>query len=107
MSDELIALELEPAGRPVTRAVARLLKELPGWELALLHTKPLGFRPAVPLSVRKRAHVRAVRRPEQRAALLGEAAIFVPAPDGEERLALEAAASGAAVAAGADARQAF
>jgi predicted metal-dependent phosphoesterase TrpH/glycosyltransferase involved in cell wall biosynthesis len=100
---KLVALELEPAGRHVTRAVARLLKDLPGWELALLHTKPLGFRPAVPLSVRKRVHVRAVRRPEQRAALLAEAAIFVPAPEGEERLALEAAASGAAVGTGGDA----
>jgi predicted metal-dependent phosphoesterase TrpH/glycosyltransferase involved in cell wall biosynthesis len=98
----LIALELEPAGRPVTRAVARLLKELPGWELILLHTKPLGFRPAVPLAVRKRVHVRSVRRSEQRAAVLAEAAIFVPAPEGEERLALEAAAAGAALAGGDD-----
>jgi hypothetical protein len=92
-----IALELEPSGRSTTRAVARLLRELPGWELALLHTKPLGFRPPVPRDVRKRVHVRAVRRPEQRAVTLAEAAIFVPAPDGEERLALEAAAAGAAV----------
>ena len=93
----VIALELEPRGRTTTRAVARLLRELPGWELALLHTKPLGFRPPIPRDVRKRVHVRAVRRPTQRAAALGEAAIFVPAPDGEERLALEAAAAGAAV----------
>jgi predicted metal-dependent phosphoesterase TrpH len=94
----VIALELEPAGRPVTRAVARLLAELPGWELLLLHTKPLGFRPAIPRAVRKRVHVRSVRRPEQRAAALAGTSIFVPAPDGEERLALEAAASGAALA---------
>jgi len=92
-----IALELEPGGRSTTRAVARLLRELPEWELTLLHTKPLGFRPPIPRDVRKRVHVRAVRRPAQRAAALGEAAIFVPAPDGEERLALEAAAAGAAV----------
>jgi predicted metal-dependent phosphoesterase TrpH len=92
-----IALELEPGGRSTTRSVARLLRELPGWELTLLHTKPLGFRPAIPRDVRKRVHVRAVRRPEQRASTLGEAAIFIPAPDGEERLALEAAAAGAAV----------
>jgi predicted metal-dependent phosphoesterase TrpH/glycosyltransferase involved in cell wall biosynthesis len=98
----LIALELEPAGRPVTRSVARLLRELPGWELLLLHTKPLGFRPAVPLAVRKRVRVRSVRRPEQRAAVLAEAAIFVPAPEGEERLALEAGAAGAALADGGD-----
>ncbi len=99
---QLIAVELELAGRSVTRAVARLLRDLPDWELVLLHTKPLGFRPAIPRSVRKRSHVRLARRPEQRAAILGEAAIFVPAPDGEARLALEAAAAGAAIASGAD-----
>jgi predicted metal-dependent phosphoesterase TrpH len=95
-----IALELEPGGLATTRAVARLLHDLPGWELLLLHTKPLGFRPPVPRAVRRRVHVRAARRPEQRAAALGGTAIFVPAPDGEERLALEAAAAGAAVARG-------
>jgi predicted metal-dependent phosphoesterase TrpH len=92
-----IALELEPGGRATTRAVARLLHDLPGWELLLLHTKPLGFRPPIPRAVRKRVHVRAVRRPERRAAALAGTAIFVPAPDGEERLALEASAAGAAV----------
>ncbi len=99
---QTIAVELEPAGRGVTRAVARLLRDLPDWELTLLHTKPLGFRPAIPRSVRKRSHVRLVRRPEQRAAALAEAAIFVPAPDGEARLTLEAAASGVAIAEGGD-----
>jgi hypothetical protein len=97
---QVIALELEVAGRGVTRAVARLLRDLPDWELSLLHTKPLGFRPPIPRSVRRRSHVRSVRRPEQRAAALAEAAIFVPAPGGEERLALEAAACGAAIAEG-------
>jgi hypothetical protein len=91
-----IAIELEPGGRSVTRAVLRGLRELPDWEAALLHTKPLGFRPTIPRSVRKRVHVRAVRRPDQRVAALSDAAIFVPAPDGEERLGLEAAACGAA-----------
>ena len=46
--------------------------------------------------MRKRVHVRAVRRPDQRLAALSDAAIFVPGPDGEERLGLEAAACGAA-----------
>ena len=99
---QVIAVELELAGRGVTRAVARLLRDLPDWELVLLHTKPLGFRPAIPRSVRKRSHVRLVQRPEQRAAILGEAAIFVAAPAGEARLALEAAASGVAIANGDD-----
>jgi hypothetical protein len=98
----VIAVELEVAGRSVTKAVTRLLRDLPDWELTLLHTKPLGFRPAIPRSVRKRSHVRLVRRPEQRAAALTQAAIFVPAPDGEARLALEAAASGVAIAEGGD-----
>jgi len=102
----LIAHELEPAGRAVTRALARALRDLPGWELHLLHTKPLGFRPAIPRSVRSRVHVRSVRRPEQRAATLAEAAIFVPAPGGEQRLALEAAACAAAIADGGGPEQA-
>ena len=75
-----IAVELELAGRGVTRAVAALLRDLPDWELMLLHTKPLGFRPAIPRSVRKRAHVRLVRRPDQRAAILGECLDLRPCP---------------------------
>ena len=93
----VIAAELEIAGRPMTRALIRLLRDLDGWELHLLHAKPLAYRPAIPRSLRDRAHVRSVRRPDQRAAALGEAAIFVPAPGGEQRLALEAEASGAAI----------
>ena len=97
-----IAVELELAGRGVTRAVAALLRDLPDWDLLLLHTKPLGFRPAIPRSVRNRSHVRLVRRPDHRAAILGDASIFVPAPDGEQRLALEAAAAGVAIVEGDD-----
>ena len=93
----LIALELEPGGRSTVRTLARLLRELPDWELHLLHTKPLGFRPPIPRDVRRRVHVRSVRRPDQRARALGEAALFVPAEDGEERLELEATASEAVV----------
>jgi predicted metal-dependent phosphoesterase TrpH/glycosyltransferase involved in cell wall biosynthesis len=93
----VIALELEPAGRMVTRSVLRAARSLSGWEILLLHTKPLAFRPAIPRSVRERTHVRTVRSPEQRAATLAEAAIFVAAPGGEERLALEAASCGAVV----------
>ncbi len=94
----VIALELEIAGRPVTRALLRELHDLEDWELHLLHTKPLAYRPAIPRSLRDRAHVRSVRKPEQRASILGEASIFVPAPSGEERLALEAESCAAAVA---------
>ena len=94
----LIAVELESAGRPVTRALIRLLRELPDWELYLLHTKPLGVRPTIPRSLRPRVHVRSARREDHRAAFLAEAAIFVPAPLGEQRLELEARASGAVIA---------
>jgi hypothetical protein len=96
----VVAIELEVAGRPTTRALLRLLTALPDWEATLLHTKPLGFRPAIPRSVRGRVHVRAVRTAEQRLAALARASIFVPAPGGEARLALEAAACGAAIADG-------
>ena len=99
---DVIAIELEVAGRATTRALLRLLTELPGWEATLMHTKPLGFRPAIPRSVRGRVRVRAARTLQQRLDALGPAAIFVPAPGGEDRLALEAAASGAAVVGGHD-----
>jgi predicted metal-dependent phosphoesterase TrpH/glycosyltransferase involved in cell wall biosynthesis len=98
----VIALELEIAGRPLTRELLRALPDLDGWELHLLHTKPLAYRPAIPRALRDRSHVRSARRPDQRASLLGEASVFVPAPGGEERLALEAAASGAAIVRGAE-----
>jgi glycosyl transferase family 4/PHP domain-containing protein len=101
----VLAIELEVSGRPTTRALLRLLKDLPGWEATLLHTKPLGFRPAIPRSVRDRVRVRAVRNPQQRVDALRPAAIFVPAPGGEERLALEAAACGAAIADGHEAER--
>jgi predicted metal-dependent phosphoesterase TrpH len=101
----VLAIELEVSGRPTTRALLRLLKDLPGWETTLLHTKPLGFRPAIPRSVRDRVRVRAVRTPQQRVDALGPAEIFVPAPGGEERLALEAAACGAAIADGNEAER--
>jgi len=93
----VIVCELEAARRPVTRALLRLLRELPDWELTFVHTKPLGFRPAIPRAIRGRVHVRSARRAGQRAAALSEAAIFVPAPSGEERLGLEAAACGLAI----------
>ena len=91
----LVAVELEPGTRAVTRGLAHLLRDLPDWELLLVHTKPLGFRPAIARGVRSRVHVRAIRHSEQRAAALSDAAIFVPAPTGEARLRLEAAACGA------------
>ena len=92
----LVAIELEAAGRATTRALLRLLESAPDWEATLLHTKPLGFRPAIPRRLRSRVHVRSTRTTAQRAEALAGAAIFVSAPGGEERLALEAAACEAA-----------
>jgi Glycosyltransferase Family 4/PHP-associated/PHP domain len=100
--EHLIVVELEPAGRATTRAVLRLLRMLPDWKATLLHTKPLGFRPAIPRPTRPRVHVRSARTAAQRAEALGPAAIFVSAPGGEARLALEAAACQAAIVDGGD-----
>ena len=92
---DLVVVELEAAGRATTRSVLRLLDEAPAWEATLLHAKPLGFRPVVPRRLRDRVRVRSVRTPAQRADALAPAAIFVAAPGGERRLAVEAAACGA------------
>jgi len=94
---DVIVVELEAAGRATTRALLRLLEGLSGWEAMLLHTKPLGFRPAITRSLHGRVHVRSARTVQQRVELLGSAAIYVSAPGGEERLVLEAAASEAAL----------
>ena len=94
---DLVAIELELAGRLTTRTILRLLDDAPGWEATLLHTKPLGFRPVVPRRLRERVRVRSLRTPAQRAEALTHAAIFVAAPGGEQRLAVEAAACGAVV----------
>ena len=76
-----------------------MLHELPGWELVLLRTRPLSGSPYVPRRLVGRVHVRLGRDAATRAELLREAAIYVPAIEGSERLRLEAEASGAAIAA--------
>jgi predicted metal-dependent phosphoesterase TrpH/glycosyltransferase involved in cell wall biosynthesis len=93
----VVVLEWRPAERPLTRAVVRALERLDGWELVFLRTKPLAGRPALPRPLRGRAHVRTLRDGAGRSPLLNEAAVFVPAFDGLDRVALEAAAAGAAV----------
>jgi predicted metal-dependent phosphoesterase TrpH/glycosyltransferase involved in cell wall biosynthesis len=94
----LIVLEWRPAERALARAVLSVLRELPDWELVLLRTKPLAGRPYRPLVLRERVHVRTARDGRTRAPLLAEAAIVVPALDGLQRVRLEAAAAGAAIA---------
>jgi predicted metal-dependent phosphoesterase TrpH len=93
----LVVYEWRPAERALARSVTRALRELPGWELVLLRTKPLTGRPTIPRSLRGRARVRTLLDGTTRAPLLDETAIFVPALDGNERVSLEAAAAGAAV----------
>jgi predicted metal-dependent phosphoesterase TrpH/glycosyltransferase involved in cell wall biosynthesis len=95
----LIVLEWRPLERPLVRAVLRELADLNDWEVVLLRTKPLTGRPTIPRLLRDRVHVRTARDGAARAALLVEASVFVPALDGLNRVRLEAAASGCAIAA--------
>ena len=95
---QLVVLEWRPIERPLSRAVVRAMRELSGWELVFLRTKPLAGRPTIPARLRGRAYVRTARDGKSRAPILREASIYVPALDGLSRVALEAAASGAAIA---------
>ena len=95
---KLVVLEWRPIERPLARAVIRALRELPDWELVFLRTKALAGRPAIPARLRGRAFVRTGRDGKARAPILREASIYVPALEGLSRVALEAAASGAAIA---------
>ena len=94
-----IVLEWRPTERQLYRSVLRALRELPEWELVLLRTKSLSGRPTIPRALSGRVIVRTARDGAARAALLNEAEIFVPAIDGLDRVELEAAAAGAAIAA--------
>jgi hypothetical protein len=95
---QLIVLEWRAPERTLARAAIRTMRELEGWELVLLRTKPLASRPYVPLDLAERVSVRTGRDGAARAGLLAEAAIVVPAVAGLGRLRLEAAASGCALA---------
>ena len=92
----LIVLEWRGLERQLARSVIRMLDELPGWELVVLRTRPFSGRPYVPRRLARRVHSRLARSPAERARLLAEASIFVPALEGSARLALEADAAGAA-----------
>jgi predicted metal-dependent phosphoesterase TrpH len=95
----LIVLEWRQTERPLLRAVLHTLGELPDWRLTLLRTKPLTTRPYVPRALLDCVDVRTARDARSRATILNDAAIFVPATQGLSRVALEASAAGAAVAA--------
>src|SRR5207249_12170973 len=51
----VVVYEWRPTERALARAVARALRELPGWELVLLRTKPLAGRPTIARALRGRA----------------------------------------------------
>ena len=73
-------------------------RDCPGWELAPPPHEAARLPARDPARGSRTRHVRSVRRTRAaRRRALGEAAIFAAAPGGEERLALEAAASGAAI----------
>src|SRR5207247_6955062 len=93
----LVVYEWRPTERALARSVVRALRGLPGWELVMLRTKPLSGRPTIPRALRNRARVRTLRDGAARARLLNEAAVFVPAFEGIDRVGLEAAAAGAAI----------
>jgi predicted metal-dependent phosphoesterase TrpH/glycosyltransferase involved in cell wall biosynthesis len=95
----LVVVEFRPGERLLARSVARALRELDGWELVFLRTKPLSGRPPLPRALHGRVHMRTLRDGAARAPLLAEAAIFVPSPTGLPRALLEAKAAGAAIAA--------
>jgi len=94
-----IVVEVRPTGRAVGRGVIRALRDLPGWEVVLLRTKPLAGRPSIPRDLAGRVHVRTALDGAARAPILNEAAIFLPSVDGLPRLLLEAQAAGCAIAA--------
>jgi phosphatidylinositol alpha-mannosyltransferase len=101
----LAVVEWRPGDRALARAAVRVLRELTDWELVILRTKPLTGRPTSSTAVRDRVRVRTLRDGKSRAPLFGEAAIFLPSPNGLARVKLEAQAAGVALPGAARARR--
>jgi predicted metal-dependent phosphoesterase TrpH/glycosyltransferase involved in cell wall biosynthesis len=95
---QTIVVELRPNEREIARGILYVLRELPGWDVVLLRTRPLIGRPAIPRALAQRVHLRTARDAPTRAAILNPAAIFVPGIEGLRRATLEAAAAGCAIA---------
>jgi predicted metal-dependent phosphoesterase TrpH/glycosyltransferase involved in cell wall biosynthesis len=95
---QTIVVELRPNEREVARGILHAVRDLPGWEVVLLRTRPLIGRPGIPRALAQRVHLRTARDAASRAAILNAAAIFVPGVEGLRRVTLEAAASGCAIA---------
>jgi predicted metal-dependent phosphoesterase TrpH len=87
-------LEWRPDELPRTRAAFRALRELEGWELVILRTRPLSGRPYVPRALRDRVVVRAARDARTRARELSGSAALIPALRGNPRLRAEAQTMG-------------
>ena len=94
-----IVLEWRQTERPLLKALVRELTAHPEWHLVLLRTRPLGGRPTSPRALRGRVHVRTALDADGRAAVLRDAAVFVPALEALPRITLEAQAAQAAVSA--------
>ena len=82
----VIAIEWRPSARPVARGVLRALRDLPGWEVVFVRTRSMFGRPFVPRAVLDRVRIETLRSGESRTELLNTSAIFVPAPQGLNRL---------------------
>jgi glycosyl transferase family 4/PHP domain-containing protein len=95
----VVVLEWNTQERRLFRALVEELANLPGWELVVLRTRPLSGRPSIPARLQGRFQVRTAFDGAGRAAILRDAAIFVPAVEGVQRVALEAAAAACAIAA--------
>jgi len=93
----VLVLEWRAAERPLLKALAHELAGQPSWELVLLRARPHSGRPTLPRALRGRARVRTALGDTARSEALRDAAIFVPAGDGADRLLAEARAAGAAV----------
>jgi predicted metal-dependent phosphoesterase TrpH/glycosyltransferase involved in cell wall biosynthesis len=76
------------------RVALRALRQLPGWDILLLRTRPLAGRPYIPHALRGRVQVRTALEPVSRATALAGAAALVPAQRSLPRLALEAQSAG-------------
>jgi predicted metal-dependent phosphoesterase TrpH/glycosyltransferase involved in cell wall biosynthesis len=90
-------LEWRPDELPRARAALRAVRDLPGWELLVLRTRPFSGRPYVPRALRGRVLVRTAREAHARARELAGAAGLVPAVRGSVRLRAEAQAAGVPV----------
>ena len=97
-SATLIVVELRPNERAVARGVVHALRELPGWEVVLLRTRPLIGRPAIPRDLARRVHVRTARDGARGRSCSTPRRSSFPGVDGLRRVTLEAPAAGCAIA---------